>query len=106
MSDNILEFPGRETEAPLEILIGPFTVNYVVVDGYKIPGLTGFKDGPNHTALIVDGRWSATFPNDLAYQAAWLIAQATAVAQGYSNMKATSKDMPFAPQVSEISFVP
>lgn len=94
MSDPV-PFPPRP--APPELLCGPFTYHKVVVEGRAIPGLTGAPDGEGHTALIVDGRFMATFPDEFARQAAWLIANAIAVAQGYPCLSATAKDRPFAP---------
>ena len=97
---NVVDLPpptGRPS-----LLVGPFEYHAVVVDGRRVPGLTGFPDGDG-IALVVDGRFSATFPTELAYQAAWLIAEAMAIAHGYPHFGATSKDRPFAPQMSEIT---
>lgn len=79
-----------------DLLVGPFQEWRVQVDGRIIPGLTGFKDG-DKIGLIVDGRFSASFSEDDAYQAAWLIAQALAVGEGYPHLGAETKSRPFAP---------
>jgi len=97
-----------EFEEPAEpilgppLLVGPFTYHSVVVDGRVIPRLTGNPDGPAHTMLILDGRFSHSFPNEHVRQAAWMIANALAIGQGYSHLGALTKDMPFAPQAMEI----
>ena len=92
--DNIVDFPP--SEAPPELLVGPFSVWRVMVDGRIIPRLTGFHDG-DKIALVVDGRFSASFSPADAYQAAWLIAEAFAIGEGYSSMNALNKERPFAP---------
>ena len=101
MSDNVTQFPT--TEPPAELLIGPFEEWRVVVDGRVIPRLTGFYDG-DRIALVLDGRFSHSFRKEDAYSAAWLIANALAIGEGYSHLGATSKSQqPFAPQAMEIS---
>jgi len=84
------------------LLVGPFETWRVVVDGRIIPGLTGRKASEYQTELVLDGRFSATFTDDVAAQAAWLIAQALAIGQGYSHLGALNKDRPFAPQSMEV----
>ena len=85
-----------------DLLVGPFQVSHVVLEGRAIPLLTGRKTATG-TVLIVDGRFEIEFPNELAYQAAWLLAQAIAVAQGYSHLGAKTKERPFAPMIKQIS---
>lgn len=97
---SITEFP-KPPKQP-ELLCGPFQYHKVVVEGRAIPGLTGFPDGDGFTALIVDGRFSITVPDDYAHRVAWLIANAIAVAKGYPCLSATSKEMPFAPIIGQI----
>jgi hypothetical protein len=92
--DNVVQMPPPERPAPL--LVGPFQQWRVQVDGRIIPRLTGYHDG-DRIALVVDGRFSASFAEDDARQAAWLIAEAMAIAEGYSHLGAASKDHPFAP---------
>lgn len=89
------------------LLIGPFTTYPVVVDGRIIPRLTGHPLPYGGYELIVDGRFSASFPDEeTARSAAWLIAEATAVAEGYSHLEALTKGRPFAPEVHQLSQVP
>jgi hypothetical protein len=95
-----MTLPKSITEPNL--LVGPFTVYKVVVDGREIPGLTGFPDN-GKTALVVDGRFTATFDNDTARQVAWLLAEAIAIERGYSNAGAKNKEMPFAPMCMDLS---
>ena len=97
MSD-VLEF---KPSGPPELLIGPFSVYHVVVDGRVIPGLTGSREG-EHVWLTLDNRFSGRFTEETAEQAAYLIANALAIGQGYSHMGAESKDMPFAPRVNRL----
>lgn len=87
------------------LLVGPFDTYRVVVDGRAIPRLTGFHDG-DKIALVLDSRFSASFAEDDARQAAWLIANALAIGEGYPSMNASSKEMPFAPQMHEIELQP
>lgn len=100
--DNIAQFPTKPED---EWLIGPFEVWRVLVEGRTIPRLTGHKDGDG-IALIVDGRFSVTFPKDLAQSAAWLLANALAVGEGYPFLGSTSKDRPFAPQTMQLGDIP
>jgi hypothetical protein len=100
--DNVVQLQQPE---PPELLIGPFKVWKVQVDGRIIPRLTGFHDG-DKIAIIVDGRFSHSFAKEDAYQAAWLIAQAMAIGQGYAHLGADNKERPFAPQGCAISSLP
>lgn len=90
---------------PPELLIGPFEYYKVQVDGRIIPRLSGFKDG-DKIALVLDGRLSCSFPEEYARQAAWLIANALAIGEGYSHLGALNKDKPFAPIGCEIGKLP
>ena len=92
--DNVMQMPPVERP---ELLVGPFEEWRVQVDGRIIPRLTGYHDG-DRIALVVDGRFGASFSKDDAYHAAWLIAQALAVGEGYSHLGAASKEKPFAPR--------
>lgn len=99
MSDNVTQFPPPEK--PPEFMIGPFTEHRVVVEGRLIPHLTAFKDGMGIN-LVIDHRLSIAVPEDRAYDICWLLANAMAVAAGYSHFAAESKDRSFAPQCAEI----
>lgn len=99
--DSVVDFPQPPQQPPL--LIGPFEYHQVVVEGRAIPKLTGYPQDDGRITLIVDGRFMVDFPADIARQAAWLIANAMAVASGYSHLGADSKGQPpFAPVISEI----
>lgn len=100
---NVLQMPPATK--PPELLVGPFTEWRVLVDGRIIPRLTGYHDG-DKIALVVDGRFSASFAKDDAYQVAWLIAQAMAVSEGYPHLGAVSKERPFAPMGVQIGGIP
>lgn len=95
----VVDFPVQK---PPEFVVGPFTESRVVIEGRNIPYLTAKKVGEDRVELIVDRRWSATFATADAYQVAWLMANAMAVASGYPWLGADSKQMPFAPKVFEI----
>lgn len=101
--DNVVQLPPQ-SKAP-DLLVGPFQEWRVQVDGRIIPRLTGFHDG-DKIALVVDGRFSASFTEDDARQAAWLIAQAMAVGEGYPHLGADSKKQPFAPLGMGLGEVP
>ena len=102
MSD-IINFPQSE---PDELLSGPFEHYDVIVEGRSVPRLAGRKTKEGNIFLIVDGRYGATFSEPDAYQAAWLIAQASAIASGYPCFSAETKDVPFAPIVRGVSVGP
>ena len=71
----------------------------VIIEGRKIPRLTGHEVGDDEIELIVDGRFGATFPKGLARDAAWLIAQAFAIGAGYTHLGAEQPSRPFASKV-------
>jgi len=93
--NNVIQMPPAEKQP--ELLVGPFQQWRVQVDGRIIPRMTGYYDG-DKIALVVDGRFSASFSKEEAYQAAWLIAQAMAIGEGYAHLGAANKERPFAPQ--------
>lgn len=93
MSD-IVQFPKAEKLD--DLMIGPFEEWRVQVEGRIIPRLTGFKDG-DKIALVVDRRFTASFSEADARQAAWLLANALAIGGGYPFLGAPNKDQPFAP---------
>jgi len=93
--DNIVNFPQEE---PAPLFVGPFSEHRVIVQGRFVPGLTGFEHADGTVELVVDHRFGGHFPNrETASQAAYLIAQATAIASGYPHFEADSKDQSFAP---------
>lgn len=102
MTDNVLDFPVLSE--PPALLIGPFETYEVIVQGRRIPGLTGRKREDGAVSLTVDGRFGAEFPNEeVAGQAAWLIAQAMAIASGYTHMEADRPGRPFASIVHHVT---
>jgi hypothetical protein len=99
------EFPKKPDEPP-PLLVGPFEEYRVVIDGRRIPKLTGRKDSDGRVHLTVDHRFGAEFPNEeTAHQAAWLIAQAMAIGAGYPHLGAETKEQPFAPLCVRLSSV-
>lgn len=95
MSDNVTQFPPPADQPAL--LIGPFEEWRVQVEGRMIPRLTGFREG-DKVWLVVDRRFSGKFSTEEdARQAAILIAQASAIAEGYAHLAAETKERPFAP---------
>ena len=103
--DNVTQFPKPTDKVP-EILIGPFEEYRVVVDGRKIPKLTGHREADGKIWLTVDHRLTSYFSTEEdAYQAAILAANAMAVGAGYPFYGADNKEMPFAPPFSCIGSV-
>jgi hypothetical protein len=96
---NVVQLPPAPKQP--DLLVGPFEQWRVQVEGRIIPRLTGFRDG-DKIALVVDGRFSASFSEEDARQSAWLIAQAMAISEGYSFLGAATKDQPFAPMGMQI----
>lgn len=92
--DNVVRLPPQPE--PPELLIGPFEVWKVQVEGRIIPRLTGCRDG-DKIMLVVDNRFGYSFRKEDAYGAAHLIANALAIGAGYPWLGAENKDMPFAP---------
>lgn len=100
---NIVDFPAA---AAPELLCGPFEQWLVVVQGRFVPRLTGKRLESGNISLTVDGRFGASFTEEAAGQAAWLIAQASAVAAGYPHFEADSTSRPFAPIAMQITAGP
>lgn len=101
---NVIEFP--KSEQP-ELLFGPIMYRAIIVEGRMIPLLTGHTEDDQNTWLVVDRRFSISVPNELAHQVAWLLANAIAVASGYTHLGATSKnEKPFAPIVTKLDDIP
>lgn len=104
MSDNnVIEMPRKSKEHLDGMLVGPFEQWHVVISGRRIPRLTGFKREDGKIILYVDNRFGGgPFEPEEAYQAAYLIAQATAVAEGYSSLEAEEKGRCFAPRMMNL----
>jgi hypothetical protein len=86
------------------LLVGPFSEYRVIVDGRVVPNLTGIRcPHTGKISLCVDRRFAGQFSTEEdARQAAWLIAEAMAIASGYPHFGADSKDRPFAPRAMEV----
>lgn len=104
MTENITKFP--DPPAIPELLCGPFDHYDVIVDGKKMPLLSGFYEGEK-IWLSVDNRFMCgPFDPQQAHQAARLAGECMAILSGYPNLRADSKEQPFAPTVHQISEVP
>jgi len=102
---SVVDFPAGPEPEPL--LVGPFEVYRVVVEGRAIPKLTGRRNSDGSYSLTIDGRFGADFPDEAtARQAAWLIGQGMAVMSGYTHLGAESKNQPFAPMLIGLPEVP
>ena len=73
--------------------------NKVVVEGRQIPKLSCVTLDNGDIELYLDDRFSSVFPKEYAHLAAWLIAHALAIGEGYSHLGAENKDKCFAPKV-------
>lgn len=83
------------------------TVGDVVIEGRLIPRLSANESADGSVELVLDGRFGVTFPNlGMASQAAWLIANALAIGEGYSFLGASDKNRPFAPECLRIDAKP
>lgn len=79
-------------------MVGPLIRYEVNIEGRVIPKLTAIPDGENRISLVVDGRFSASVPEEYATSVAWLLAQALAVGAGYASLNSETKERPFAPK--------
>ena len=83
------------------------TVGDVVIEGRLIPRLSANESADGSVELVLDGRFGVTFPDPgMASQAAWLIANALAIGEGYSFLGANDKNHPFAPECLRIDAKP
>lgn len=104
MTDNITKFP--EPEKMPDLLCGPFDEWRVIVDGKRMPLLTGFHEG-DKIWLVADGRFCCgPFDETQAHQAARLAGQCMAVLSGYPHLGADNKEKPFAPNMGQIGEIP
>lgn len=97
---NVVQFPSQKAES---VLVGPFSYYKVKVEGRVIPRLTGYPQDDGRITLIVDDRFMVDFEPDVAPRAAWLVAQALAVGEGFTHLGATLKQSPFAPEATEVT---
>lgn len=102
---SVLPFPPKPNQE--DFLVGPFEEWRVEIEGRIIPRLTGYRQEDGRVTLIVDGRFMVDFPSDIAKSAAWLIANALAVGEGYSHLGAIGKGShPFAPIAARLDGEP
>ena len=74
-------------------------VGSVIIDGRVIPRLSATEMEDGRVEVVLDGRFSATFADfGTASQAAYLIANALAIGEGYSFLGASDRNHPFAPE--------
>lgn len=98
----VVEFPDHKQP---DLLVGPFHVYRVQVEGRIIPRLTGYpekQNGVDGIMLVVDGRLGTWVEKSRAHDIAWLVANALAVGAGYSHLGAESKERQFAPFAGKI----
>ena len=88
---SVVEFPKDVGPEQPPLLVGPFEKYKVQVEGRIIPRLTGWPCENGNIRLIVDGRFMAEFTPDAARDAAWLIAQALAIGEGYGTRQIAEK---------------
>ena len=101
--DNVINMPVKVMP---DLLIGPFEKWEVVVDGRKMPLLSGFKEGEKYW-LVVDSRFACgPFEEGQAHQAARLAGECMAITSGYPNLRADDKTQPFAPFLVGLIGVP
>lgn len=76
----------------------------ITIDGYAVPGIEAFEsDNGLECHIMLDSRFGAVIPADLAEQALWLLANALAIGAGYSCHGENSREAnPFKVRVSEI----
>jgi len=86
-----------------DCIVGPIETYNVKVDGRLIPRLTASPVDETRVELILDGRWSITLNKWDFRPVASMVANALAIGEGYSHLGASNKDMPFAPQVCDLS---
>lgn len=102
---NVIQMPPPTK--PDEWLVTLYELDHVIIDGRHIPRLQGKRHDDGSVSLCVDRRFMADFPDEeQARQAAWMIAQALAIGEGYAHLGAETKERPFAPQVAQIVLDP
>lgn len=96
--NNIVDFPPPAgPDGPRSIIGPPASGNHVIVDARVIPRMTATETADG-IEIVLDRRFAIVVSRDDAYPVAWMIAQALAIGQGYSSVRAESRDQPFAPQ--------
>jgi hypothetical protein len=98
MSEVIERLPTREVPH----ISGPVRQGCaVIIEGRCVPRMHCFER-ESETEIVIDGRFSYTFPKDWGFLAAAMAAQAMAIGAGYSHLGAETKDGPFAPRAVEL----
>jgi hypothetical protein len=102
MDDNE-EIEGTPAKQGLEFH-PPFSVYQMSVDGYLVPHVSGrVVDGMLH--LMLDNRFGCVIPEASASEVVWFIANAMAVAAGYSCLGDNCRPLnPYAVKISRLSF--
>jgi hypothetical protein len=65
-------------------LVGPFEHHAVVVDGWEVPHVVAQPVNGGEVLFELDGRFSLKVPVALVDETAWFLAQAIAVAAGWT----------------------
>lgn len=75
--------------------IGPFQPEHrISCGGYRVPHITAFPQANGAIALCLDGRFSKEVSQEEAKQWIWFLANAMAVAAGYSCFGSNSRKEP------------
>ena len=85
----------------------PRTQRLVSIDGYEVPNVEAREtDAGTKCHIMLDGRFGAVVPADVAHEVIWLIANAMAIGAGYSCHGENSQPVnPFKVRVSCIGTV-
>jgi hypothetical protein len=98
--DNVTDFPNHEQpEWHFPILAD----EDVVIEGRKIHRLTARTEGEN-IALILDGRFSISVPEERGIDVAWFVANALAIGAGYSDLTG-EHELPLNPRTMQFGWV-
>ena len=63
----------------------PRTERQVTIDGYACPLIEAREsDNGRQCHIVLDGRFGAIVPADVAHEVIWLLANALAIGEGYS----------------------
>lgn len=95
---DVIGFPQPKVPS----IAGPARQGYeVIIDGHHIPNMHCYER-ESETEIIIDCRFSYTFPKEWGYLAATMAAQAMAIGAGYTHLGAATKDRCFAPEVCKL----
>ena len=95
MDEPEIREPGFRVSFP-----GPFTQHEVVVDGWSVPFLHAHPGGEHdeHVMLVLDKRLAATFSVEEAERVVPFLADAIAIALGYTAHPRTADEPNWKPQ--------